>query len=579
MANQLLSKNANCNAIDDSGKSILVRMIEKGRFSGDVLACEFLASAGADLAFVHEKTRSTILHFIASSTLNQAAMTEWAETRLKEMCLDVVDNKNRTPVLLSIASGNLSLAKSLIANGADLVKADVEGRSPLSVALFNRNDLALSAAIVKSGGDTVVNHRIDKESLLHIAVKRDDFKIAKFLLENHAAVDVEDKHGATPLEVAVRQNNVGMVNLLLEHSASVNIPQNGKYSVLHTAVLKGAQMVKVFAEKAKQIDWTAFKLLEFALDEKALDCAKIIAAAGAVVDDKNSEGNTLLIQRILLSDDAGATFLIEQGANHLARDSNGRSCFELAATYGLINTLRVICGLGVNINERTDGGLGYTVLKNVLSKGHYDCASMLVSLGCDLESLTADNSFIQSMLHHFIDVCDEEAAVFLVQKYFFSVLILGCNGNATRVSRDPDEVREEFALHRAVLSRMNKLVAALVTSKVTLTSQDLQGRSACHVAVQEKNAEALSEFLKAADLSFLSIRDKVGQTPFSLAVVAKQYSLAAAIVQRQPHVALQTNGNGRCFVIENVVETVHIHRVIWQLSALLELTLKKLLHL
>ncbi|CAJ0594224.1 unnamed protein product [Cylicocyclus nassatus] len=553
MANQLLSKNASCNVIDGLGKSILVRMIEKG----DALACEFLASAGADLAFVHEKTRSNLLHFIAVSPLNQAAMAEWAESRLREMSMDAPDYKNRTAVLLSIASGNFPLANTLIVNGADLVKSDVDGRSPLSVALFERNDLDLAATIVGHGATSVVNHRIDKESLLHIAVNRDNFDIAKFLLENGANVDVEDKNGASPLEVAVRQNNAGMASLLLEHCASVDISQQRKDSMLHTAVSKGAQMIKVFAEKAKGIDWTASKVLEYALDEKALDCAKIIIGAGAQIEERNLDDNTLLIQRILLSDDAGARFLIEQGANHLARDSNGRSCFELAATFGLLDTLRVICGLGVNINERTDGGLGYTVLERALTEGHYDCAKMLVSLGCDVESVTADNSYIQSVLHHFIDACDEKAAIFLVQN--------GCNGNATRVSRDPGEGREEPALHRAVSSGMNKLVAALVTSKVNLVPQDAQGRTACHVAVQEKNAEALAELLRAADVSFLSIRDKIGQTPFSLAVVMKEYSLAAAIVRRQPHVALQTNGSGEN-LLHTMVKTNDLEGVLFLLS-------------
>ncbi|ETN85671.1 ankyrin repeat protein, partial [Necator americanus] len=469
-------------------------------------------------------------------------MSEWAESRLKSMSIDATDAKGRTALLLSIACGNDPLAMVLINNGADVVKADGEGKSPLSVALYDRNNLELSGYIVKHGEISAVNHRIDKESLLHIAVKRDSLEISKFLLENKATVDVEDKNGATPLEIAVRQNNVSMVNLLLAHGASVRSSRAGTDSVLHIAVSKGAQMLKVFAEKAKDVDWSTSAVLSYALDEKALDCAKIIVSAGAQVDSKDEHGNTLLIQRILLSDDAGATFLLEQGAEHLAKDSHQRSSFELAACYGLINTLRVICGLGVNINERTNGGFGYTVLKQALSEGHYDCAALLVSLGCDLESTTADGSFIQTMLHHFIDTADENAAVFLVQN--------GCNGGATRVSRDPGDDKEESVLHRAVSSKMSGLVAALVTAKVNLSWQDAQGRTACHIAVQEKNADALSELLKADDVSFLSIRDKVGQTPFSMAVVTKEHLLAAAIVERQPHVALQTNGNG-----ENLLHT------------------------
>lgn len=70
----------------------------------------------------------------------------------------------RTAILLSVANGNIPLAKALINSHADVVKADGEARSPLSVALFDRNDLELSAQIVKVGGVSAVNHRIDKGS-------------------------------------------------------------------------------------------------------------------------------------------------------------------------------------------------------------------------------------------------------------------------------------------------------------------------------------------------------------------------------------------------------------------------------
>ncbi|KAK6039750.1 FYVE zinc finger, partial [Cooperia oncophora] len=286
----------------------------------------------------------------------------------------------------------------------------------------------------------------------------------------------------------------------------------------------------VFAKEAKGVDWTARGLLSYALDERLLDCAKILVTAGANIEEKDALGNTLLVQRILMSDDSGAAFLLENGAKHVVKDSQGRSCLEMSAFYGLLETLRTICGLGVNINQRTNGGFGYTVLKHALSEEHYDCAS------------TADGSFIQTMLHHFIDADDEKAAVFLVES--------GCNGDAVRISREPDTEKEEAPIHRAVSSKMTALVSALVKAKANLAVQDQQGRTACHLAVQQHNADALLEMLKANDVEFLSLRDKMGQTPFSQALFSKEHALAAAIVKRQPHVALQTNGNG-----ENLLHT------------------------
>lgn len=40
------------------------------------------------------------------------------------------------------------------------------------------------------------------------------------------------------------------------------------------------------------------------------------------------------------------------------------------------------------------------------------------------------------------------------------------------------------------------------------------------------------------------MRDKLGQTPLSLAIANRDNKSAEAIVQRQPHAALQTNGRG-----------------------------------
>ncbi|XGW21143.1 hypothetical protein V3C99_004247, partial [Haemonchus contortus] len=553
IASQLLKKNANCNITDGSGRSILMRMIEKG----DTTACEFLASAGADLNFVQSKTQFTPLHYVARSA-NPVSMAEWAMSHIKELNLNVVDAGGRTALLLSVMANNPTLAKVLLEHGADTVKADNEGKSPLSVALFDRKDPELCKEVVNYGGVSAVNHCIDGVSLLHIAVKNEDAEIVQFLLENNAAIDAENREGETPLEVAVRQNNRNLVTLLLDRGAPVRMNGLGQTSILHKAISSAPDMLAIFADKAKGVDWRTRGLLTYALDEQLLDCAKILVTAGADVEEKDTLGNTLLVQRILMSDDAGAAFLLENGAKHLVKDSSGRSCLEMSAFYGLINTLRIICGLGVNINERTNGGFGYTVLKHSLSEGHYECASLLVSLGCDLESSTADGPFIQTMLHHFIDVGNERAAVFLVES--------GCDGDAVRISREPDIEKVEAPIHRAVSSKMTALVSSLVKAKINLAVQDSQGRTACHLAVQLRNSAALHELLNASDVEFLSLRDKMGQTPFSQALLMKEHALAAAIVERQPHVALQTNGNGEN-LLHISVKSNDLESVLFLLSA------------
>ncbi|KJH51651.1 FYVE zinc finger [Dictyocaulus viviparus] len=548
IASLLLRNNANCNALDDSGDTILMRMIEKGRFViviCDAIACDFLATAGADLNFVQEKTGSTILHRVASSKSNQTALVEWICKWLMKINVNAVDVQGRTALLLSVTCGNISLAKALLNCEADLIRADNAGNTPLFVALCN-NELELAENIAKYGGQPTVNHIIGGNSLLHLFVEKDDVQTVRFLLKHHVSINTENAEGETPLQIAVKRNNTSIVNLLLDCKASIQIGHPSKDLLLHEVISKGPEMLKIFAVKCKGINWSSGGLLSHALKIKALDCAKIVVSMGGQIEETDSLGNSLLIQRILLSDDDGASFLLELGASHSVRDSEGRSCLELAARNGLINTLKIICGLGVNINERSRSSSGYTVLMSTLSEGHYDCAALLVSLGCDLESITDNGLFEQSMLHHFIDVANEEASVFLIQS--------GCNGDAVRVSLNSNKAVEEFPLHRAVQAHMNRVVAALVTNNANLAAQDWQGRTACHIAVCERNHEALSELLKASNVEFLSVRDKFGHTPLSQALFLKEYTLATEMVNRQPHITLQSNGNGKDQITWNLKE-------------------------
>uniref|UniRef100_A0A0N4WMY1 FYVE-type domain-containing protein n=1 Tax=Haemonchus placei TaxID=6290 RepID=A0A0N4WMY1_HAEPC len=358
------------------------------------------------------------------------------------------------------------------------------------------------------------------------------------------------------LLLSVMAGNPALAKILLEHGADAVKADNEEKSPFREIVnYGGVSAVNHCIDGGEHILFSLQVATDLSLHFISASL-QLFLLAGADVEEKDTLGNTLLVQRILMSDDIGAAFLLENGAKHLVKDSTGRSCLEMSAFYGLINTLRIICGLGVNINERTNGGFGYTVLKHPLS--HYECASLLVSLGCDLESSTADGPFIQTMLHHFIDVDDERAAVFLVES--------GCDGNAVRISREPDVEKEEAPIHRAVSAKMTALVSALVKAKINLAVQDSHGRTACHLAVHLRNSEALQELLNASDVEFLSLRDKMGQTPFSQALLMKEHALAAAIVERQPHVALQTNGNGEN-LLHISVRSNDLESVLFLLSA------------
>ncbi|CAJ0599414.1 unnamed protein product [Cylicocyclus nassatus] len=89
-ANQLLSKNASCNAVHEAGKFIVVRMIEKGREYSSMQISSICGSKSS------MKSRDRI-YFTSNSLTSR------------------------------ISSRNLILANTLIVSGADLINSDVDG--------------------------------------------------------------------------------------------------------------------------------------------------------------------------------------------------------------------------------------------------------------------------------------------------------------------------------------------------------------------------------------------------------------------------------------------------------------------
>lgn len=93
-----------------------------------------------------------------------------------------------TPLIYGSFSGNLSLVKFAIENGADI---------------DTRNG--------------------DDRNLMMIASKEGNFEIVKYLLENDADVNVTDEFGYTALMRASKEGNLEIVKYLIEKGADVNI--------------------------------------------------------------------------------------------------------------------------------------------------------------------------------------------------------------------------------------------------------------------------------------------------------------------------------------------------------------------
>jgi len=130
-----------------------------------------------------------------------------------------------TPLMVAAMSGNLALAKALVAHGASITVSDTLGRSPLDHAQANDQS------------DTL---RFLRAMDLHSSARRGDSVAVDLAL--HEGVDPNSFHpktGVTPLFAAACHGHKHTVQQLLEKRATADRAQDGGFTPLYAAASRG----------------------------------------------------------------------------------------------------------------------------------------------------------------------------------------------------------------------------------------------------------------------------------------------------------------------------------------------------
>ena len=138
--------------------------------------------------------------------------------------INKADYDGRTPLYLACRNDNLDIVRLLLANGADINKADYDGRTPLLWACrYNKPEIV--ELLLNKGAQESIN-KADNcgETPLYWACYHDNLDIITLLLAIGAekSVNIADKYGRTPLYEACDNNNLELVKLLLASGADVD---------------------------------------------------------------------------------------------------------------------------------------------------------------------------------------------------------------------------------------------------------------------------------------------------------------------------------------------------------------------
>lgn len=452
----------------------------------------------------------------------------------KDIDLDRVTEEDDTPLCFAMKTDPFdeSFASRLLAKGATPNPTyDATGDSLLHILTREgREEAALFLAEYCNDNLTKTNN--EGLTILHEACKIGLKELTRALVRNGMSTDVVTRTGDAPIHFAISNLYTDIVMELLDATdlnSQLTIKNNASETALSLAI-------KIPFKKGKNIVLALIK-------------------AGADVNERNEEGQTLLHQAILKEDSATAIFLLENGADMNVRTANGETSLQLCVHCRLGEVVETLCRRGV------DTSIGCP-LWDALDSDQEDTASILVKYGADTDCWgPGPDGCQQTLLHRAIDDNKEDVAQFIIRS--------GCDLNATR-RPGPDGAGGEEArdgctpLHLCCQWGLEQVVQTLIEHGADVNARDAEGKTPVHVAIQNQHSQIISLLLCHPNID-LNKRDKKGLTPFATALTVRNDKAAQAILERLPKAAEQYDNKGRNF-LHTAIEKGDMESILFLLS-------------
>ena len=243
---------------------------------------------------------------------------------------------------------DLEAAELLLGAGARPDAANELGATPLYLACENGN-AALVRRLLEAGADPDAELP-SGETALMTAARTGNAGVAAALLAHGADVNVrEATEGQTALMWAASQRHSGVVRELLEAGADVHVRSRVRSVATASSPRTGA------AEGVSVIDEGGFTPLLFAARQGDLASARLLAAAGADVNDTPPSGTSALVVAAHSGHGELAAWLLEKGADPNAAKA-GYTALHAAILRGDADLASALLARGADPDARLENG-------------------------------------------------------------------------------------------------------------------------------------------------------------------------------------------------------------------------------
>eukprot|EP00730_Choanoeca_flexa_P005777 TRINITY_DN12020_c1_g1_i8.p1 TRINITY_DN12020_c1_g1~~TRINITY_DN12020_c1_g1_i8.p1 ORF type:complete len:1180 (+),score=177.83 TRINITY_DN12020_c1_g1_i8:115-3654(+) len=337
-----------------------------------------------------EEPETPLTPLVVASSFGQAAAAEL----LLQAGVDPNDQANKYCVHEACRQGHFEVAKTLLANGADVHAVAEDEETALHIAA-HRGDKKLLELLISHGANVDAKDCYD-QTALHVASDNGQVDALKLLLDKGASVVAVDEDGNTALHNAGYWGQVDMLNFLLRKGADPNARCHYGESPLHYASQGGhvAAMTVLLDHGADMdvLNSDGETPLFNAVSNGDLAATKLLVARGATVDLQVLDGMTVLHEAAHYGFTAIIDLLIDNGADIEAADQcddTAPRALHIAAQRNMLLAVMLLVSKGADINAADERG--DTALHHACSHGKSSIAEFLLLAGAVLNCLNKRN--------------------------------------------------------------------------------------------------------------------------------------------------------------------------------------------
>ncbi len=287
---------------------------------------------------------------------------------------------NSDTIFSAIVHNDIKLIQACVNSGFNFSIRDKSLRSPLIAALLAEHkeivDLLLPATKKLNHSDQ------NKNQAIHVATSNGYVDVVKKLLDKKVDIDAQDNLGNTPLLIAVRHDDAKLTRFLLQHKANYSLQNKRKVSALELAQTRAdSGVLNAFSGQGIKVG----KNEDQYNDVSIKDFEKSIRQSSSLY-----KGWPILSIASLLGENDIVRQLLKQGANVNALDKSGYSALHRASSKDQDKTINLLLASGalINIQNNKDE----TPLFLAAEAGSFKAVKRLLDKGADPTILASNKT-------------------------------------------------------------------------------------------------------------------------------------------------------------------------------------------